>query len=149
MITIKPCDKGAGIIILDFVEYIRACQEHLNGEQLQPDGTKKPYYKKVEQDALDNIKDKVNLVVEEAFDNDILKKDEYEAMRADEKAAARFYATFKIHKEHEAGKAPPERPIISGNGSVTENISAYVDHHIKSLAVKHFSYLQDTPDFLS
>ena len=30
VITIKPCDKGAGIIILDFDEYIRSCNEHLN-----------------------------------------------------------------------------------------------------------------------
>ena len=77
-----------------------------------------------------------------------INKEEYDAMKADEKQAARFYATFKVHKEHTAGKAPPERPIISGCGSITENISAFVDHHIKSLAVKHFSYLQDTPDFL-
>ena len=69
-------------------------------------------------------------------------------MGADEKTAARFYATFKVNKKHEVGKAHPERPIISGNGSVTENISAFVDHHIKSLAIKHFSYLKDTPDFL-
>ena len=69
-------------------------------------------------------------------------------MRADEKTAARFYSTFKVHKDHEEGKAPPERPIISGNGSITENISAYVDHHLKSLAEQHQSYLQDTPDFL-
>ena len=29
IITIKACDKGAGIIILDFVEYIEACDRHL------------------------------------------------------------------------------------------------------------------------
>ena len=34
------------------------------------------------------------------------------------------------------------------NGSATENISAFVDHHIKSLDMKHFSYLKDTPAFL-
>lgn len=31
-IVIKPCDKGAGIIILDFDEYIRACLAHLEAE---------------------------------------------------------------------------------------------------------------------
>ena len=148
VITIKPCDKGAGIIILNFTEYIRACEKHLNCEQIQSDGSRKPYYRKVKDDVLDEVRTKINDVVEEAFDNEILTKPEYEAMRADEKAAARFYATFKVHKTHEVGKAPPERPIISGNGSVTENISAFVDHHIKALAVKHFSFLQDTPDFL-
>ena len=41
---------------------------------MQPDGSKKPYYKKVDKDALGEIKTKVNEVVEEAFDNGILKK---------------------------------------------------------------------------
>ena len=27
-IVIKPCDKGAGIIVLDFSEYMRACLEN-------------------------------------------------------------------------------------------------------------------------
>ena len=29
IITIKPCDKGAGMKILDFPEYMRACYEQL------------------------------------------------------------------------------------------------------------------------
>ena len=29
-IVIKACDKGAGIIILDFDEYLRACYKHLS-----------------------------------------------------------------------------------------------------------------------
>ena len=91
------------------------------------------------------MRTKITQGVEEAFDNDIPNKAEYEAMKADEKAAARFYATFKVHKQHEEGKAPPERPIISGNRYVSENISAYIDHHVKALAVKHFSFLQDIP----
>ena len=28
IITIKPCDKGAGIIILDFPEYKKSCDNH-------------------------------------------------------------------------------------------------------------------------
>ena len=32
--------------------------------------------------------------------------------------------TLKVHKEHEEGKAPPERPICSGNGSAFENVSS-------------------------
>ena len=30
VIMIKQCDKGAGIMILDFKEYIRACLKHLD-----------------------------------------------------------------------------------------------------------------------
>ena len=43
---------------------------------------------------------------------------------------------------------PPERAIISGSGFITENISIYVDHHIKNLATQHPSFLQDTPHLL-
>ena len=40
------------------------------------------------------------------------------------------------------------RPIISGSGSITENVGIFAEHHIKEIATKHKSYLQDTPDFL-
>ena len=32
-ITIRPCDKGAGIVILDFNIYMRACYDHLLSKQ--------------------------------------------------------------------------------------------------------------------
>ena len=32
VITIKPCDKGAGVIILDFEDYMNSCYKHLESE---------------------------------------------------------------------------------------------------------------------
>ena len=65
-----------------------------------------------------------------------------------EKTPGNFYCTFKVHKPHIENKAPPERPIISGSGSITENPSLFVEHHLKDLATQHETYIQDTPDFL-
>ena len=70
------------IYLLDFQEYIRACESHLDAEQTQPDESKKPYYKKVDEDTLEEIRVKVNQIVEEAFDNDIISKEEYDAINA-------------------------------------------------------------------
>ena len=53
---------------------------------------------------------------------------------------------LKVHKPHL--NIPPPRPLISGSGSITENIATYVEYHIKEIASEHESYLQDTPDFL-
>ena len=53
-----------------------------------------------------------------------------------------------MHKETEHNNVPPVRPIISGLGAITENISLFVEHHIKETSTKHPSYLQDTPHFL-
>ena len=64
------------------------------------------------------------------------------------KSPGRYYQLFKLHKEHSAGTLPPERPIISQSGSITEAISLFIDHHSKDMVPKIESYIQDTPDFL-
>ena len=148
IITIKPCDKGAGVIILDFAAYMTSCYKNLSSEQKQEDGSSKFYYEKVIETKLEEIKDGINLQLEEGFENEYLTKAEFEAMDPTNKGAARFYQNFKVHKRHTPPETPPERPIISASRSVTENIGLYVEHHIKELANKHPSFLQDTPDFL-
>ena len=96
----------------------------------------------------ETAKEKIIHLIEEGFDNEIITKDEFSAMDPSDKGPAKFYEIFKVHKSHTPGKAPPERPIISASGSITENIALFVESHIKDLANKHPSYLQDTPDFL-
>ena len=98
--------------------------------------------------AIDIAKHKLTSVLEEALDNNLITKEEFKHMDPDAKSVAKFYMTFKVHKEHEHGKAPPGRPICSGCGSMYENVSKYVEHFIKEAGTSHPTYLQDTPDFL-
>ena len=109
---------------------------------------KKPCYTKVEESKLEEAKFKLTNLIQEAFVNKIITEDEFQAMDPKNRVPGRFYCTFKVHKNHKEGKAPPERPIVSGSNSFTENASLFVEHHIKELATKHVSYLKDTPDFL-
>ena len=148
VIVIKPCDKGAGMIILDYPVYMRACYEHLMSEKVMENGVSRNYYCRVDEMELERTKSKIKHLVQDGFENEILSEEEYNAMIADDKDAAKFYCTFKVHKKHEPMTAPPPRPIVSGSGSVTENIAAFVDYHVKDAAKEHHSYLQDTPDFL-
>jgi hypothetical protein len=69
-------------------------------------------------------------------------------MTAKDKKPGKFYQLFKIHKKFKEPNLPPGKPIISGCGSITENISLYVNHHAKDLVPEIPSYLQDTPHFL-
>ena len=92
-------------------------------------------------------KDKIKNVLKEAFENKIISKEEYNVMNPEEKNPATFYCNFKVHKQKEHYKIPPVRPIISGSGGITENISLYVEHHIKRISTLPPSYLQDTPHF--
>ena len=84
-ITIKPCDKGAGIIILDFEEYLRSCNKHLQSQQNQPDGSTKPYYQKVETEVFEEVTERITNIVQEGYDNEILSKNENESMLPDNK----------------------------------------------------------------
>ena len=86
--------------------------------------------------------------MEEGFNNKCINKEEYEAMKPEEKGPGKFYCNFKVHKPHEQNKAPPVRPIISGSGSLTENPSLFIEHHLKDIAKTHKTFIQDTPDFL-
>ena len=148
IITIQKCDKGSGVIILDCDEYIRSCNEHLTKTLKNTDGSETPYYREVDSRNLDAAKTEILDVLKEAHKEGIISDDEFEAMDPSSKKVARFYQIFKVHKPHVEGKAPPERPIISGSGSITENCSLFVTHHIKSLSTQHPTYVQDTPDFL-
>ena len=74
--------------------------------------------------------------------------EEYSAMNPEDKDAATFYYNFKVHKQTEHKEFPQVRPIISGSGSITEDISLYVEHYIQDIATQHPSYFQDTPHLL-
>ena len=142
-IVIKACDKGAGIIILDYDKYVKACYTHLTSHQ----SVNSPYYSQVSALEVEGSKKKIEYTLKEALKNKIISNEEFHAMNANEKEPGRFYCNFKVHKKHEHGETPPMRPIISGSGSLTEGIGEYVNHHIKDIGTKHPSFLQDTPHF--
>ena len=54
-----------------------------------------------------------------------------------------FYLLPKIYKP-----SYPGQPIVSSKCSPTENISAFVDFHLRPLVTKILSYIKDTSDFL-
>ena len=84
---------------------------------------------------MEDAKEKIIETLKEALDDGIITQSDYKAMNPEDRNAAKFYCNYKVHKAHDS--IPPERPIISGSGSITENISIYVDHHIKHIATQH------------
>ena len=57
----------------------------------------------------------------------------------------RFYLLPKIHK---CLFDVPGRPVISNCGYYAENVSAFIDHHLKPLSKCVKSYIKDTDHFL-
>ena len=148
VIKIMACDKGAGIIILNFEEYLKSCYEHLESVQKQADGTTKPYYIQINEIEIEKAKMNIYKIIEEGIHHNYISHHEFNEMNPLDKYFGRFYCNFKVHKDHIPMSAPPPRPIVSVSGSFSENIGMFVEYHIKDLVWKYPDILQDTTDFL-
>lgn len=113
---------------------------------ISPTGTLSFNYKEVTTKELKSGLSRVKGVIEAAEKNGFLDKDEAAAMVPSEAKPGRLYGLAKDHKEFVG--IPPFRPIVSGSGCLTENISLFLDHHAKPLVTKLPSFIEDTPDFL-
>jgi len=82
VITIKPCDKGAGIIILKFESYMESCLNELSNQQLQENGTLNPYYVQVEEKEVEETKKQIKSVLDTAADKNFITTEELKAMLA-------------------------------------------------------------------
>ena len=66
VITIKACDKGSGLMLLDTPDYVNACRQHLASSLKLDDGSESPYYRKVDVAALDQAKEEISAVLQSA-----------------------------------------------------------------------------------
>ena len=82
---IKPCDKGSGIIILNFNDYLEACEKHLSSERTDENHVKYPYYLKTDNSKMNKAKTKIRFLTEQALEDDVINKAEFEAINATKK----------------------------------------------------------------
>ena len=175
VIIIKPADKGAGILVINYDDYVKHCGDHLSSRQIVKEATTpspslpsdnhesqdttphhtspqpssfNSYYRESTEKEVQGVKKKILETLEEGLKNEWIEKEDFEAMNPSQKGPGKFYQIFKVHKPHPPSSLPPGRPIISGSGSMNENLSRFVDHHAKDLVQNLPSYIQDTPDFL-
>ena len=82
-------------------------------------------------------KNLISYILKEALDTKIISEEEFKAMDPSDKNPSKLNCNFKIHKPQSPSSTPLVRPIVSGSGSITDNISIYVEHYIKEIANQH------------
>ena len=80
IITIKACDKGAGIIILNFKDYMSACYMHLLSKLERKGEISQYYYKEVSAIFLAQAKIEIISVLEDALEKQLITYGEFQAM---------------------------------------------------------------------
>jgi len=89
------------------------------------------------------MKQKTQTFVDVMRDHEIINEKTHAYLNPTESRTPQFYCLPKIHKENNPG-----RPIVSGNNSPTENLSKFVDKHLRPLVQNVPTYIQDTTHFL-
>uniref|UniRef100_A0A8C5PEB8 Reverse transcriptase domain-containing protein n=1 Tax=Leptobrachium leishanense TaxID=445787 RepID=A0A8C5PEB8_9ANUR len=135
-IVIKPADKGGGTVILSKEIY----QEEVN-RILNDDST----YGKLKIDPIKEIRQQLELLLQEGYDKGTLNKSEFEYLSVKFTKTPYFYILPKIHKNP---IRPPGRPIVAGIESITSHLSEYVDIVLQPIVRTILSYLKDTLNML-
>lgn len=133
-IVIKPANKGCGIVIFNKEDYINEGMRQLLDRK---------FYKPLDSDPTKEHKELITTALQDLAEEGAVDAKLCRSLISGHATPGRFYMLPKIHK-----KDHPERPNISGTGTLTETISCYIDFLIKDIPPTHPSYLHDMNHFL-
>uniref|UniRef100_A0A803J6A3 Uncharacterized protein n=1 Tax=Xenopus tropicalis TaxID=8364 RepID=A0A803J6A3_XENTR len=114
-IEIKPADKGGNVVLMDKTDYKNMVLDLLMD---------KNSYEILKRDPTLCYLDTLRVLLEEGKYEGIISKQDFTFMYNQHPTIATFYCLPKIQKQTKKMRA---RPIVSGNGSLTENVSKFVD----------------------
>ena len=140
-IVIKKADKSSTIVIMNREDYIAEVERQLNDQT---------YYEKLHENPNEKFKKEIQDTISEIQDNQILQGFENVSI-PNENKVPQFYVLPKTHKPYNPSLplGYPGRPIVSACGSLTENVSAFIDSTLKPYMESLPSYIKDTTDFIN
>ena len=135
-IITNEADKGSAVVVWDREDYLREANSQLSDKDV---------YREVKEDAEGPLMKVIKSVIGKIRNRSGISDETLDYFLENNPKLGRFYLLPKIHKRlHNV----PGRPVISNSSYFTENISSFLDFHLKPLAQKVKSYIQDTNDFL-
>ena len=134
-IVIKEADTGSAVVIWDKKDYLMEAEKQLSCKET---------YEEVSSDTSFLIKT-IHDTLEKIRKRGDISSNILDYFNVENPKFGRFYLLPKIHKRL---YDIPGRPVISNCGFYTENISAFLDHQLKPIAMQVKSYIKDTNDFL-
>lgn len=136
-VIIQSTDKGGAIVVLDRTAYDEEIQRQLNNTT---------FYKKLNHNPTQDFKQRIKAKLDAFLESGEITKREHAFMVVDSPVTPVIYTLPKIHKSYTT--VPPGRPIVAAIGSLTENISAFVDYFLQPLVTALPSYVKDSVQFI-
>ncbi|XP_075443896.1 uncharacterized protein LOC142487827 [Ascaphus truei] len=131
-IVVRQADKGGAIVLQDRQDYVS------EAARLLMDSSS---YRILDQDPVVDFQLAYQTLIHDALSMGIITKVESTFLFIRHPRTPVFYHLPKLHKDT---THPPGRPIISGVGSMTSNVSQYVDYILQPYVKLLPSYIKDT-----
>ena len=123
-IIIKEADKGSAVVVWDREDYLREANSQLSDKDV---------YREVKGDAEDHLIKVIKSVLRKVKNRRAISDETLDYFLVNNPRLGPFYILPKIHKRRHN---VPCRPVISNVSYYTENISSFLDFHLKLLAQK-------------
>lgn len=138
-IVIKKADKGSTVVIMNRTDYIAEVERQLGDTK---------FYEKLDKNPQEQFRKDINEVLRDVKVSESTREN---LSPSGSNSVPVFYILPKIHKQSDSNLplGYPGRPIVSNCGSLTENISAYIDSVLKPHMESLPSYVKDTSDFIT
>ena len=134
-ITVLPADKGKATVVLDTKEYEDKITNILNDSKT---------YEVLKKDPTASIKRSFIALISPWKKAGTISKELYKQIYTTSEQAPKFYGLPKIHK-----KEMPLRPIVSGNGSVTEPCAKHLARVLNAVKGKNPHAIKNSNDFVN
>ena len=135
MINLLSERKGGAVVIWDKKDYFMKAEKQLSCKETCEEVSSYPFFLiRTIHNTLEKIRKRGDI------SSDIL-----DYFNEENPKFGRFYLFHKIHKMMYEN---PGRPVISNCGFYTENISAFLDHQLKPIAMQVNSYIKDNNNIL-
>ncbi|CAJ0929381.1 unnamed protein product, partial [Ranitomeya imitator] len=135
-IIVKSSDKGGNLVILDHQRYVGMCRSILDDRET---------YGVLENDPTDRFIGSLMTILDIGLRDKLISYNEYKFLVPRTPTIPTFYALPKVHK----GLSPLKgRPIVSGVGSLSQNVGIYIDNILRLFVTSLPSYVRDTSDLL-
>ena len=124
MIIIKEVDKDSRIVVWDREDYLAEARTQLKDEDV---------YQELKGNTVGPLEKIIESVLRKVRNRKDISNARLYYFLVNNAKLGRFYLLPKVHKRlHNV----PGRPVISNSGYYTENMSAFLEYHLKSIAQK-------------
>lgn len=134
-LVIKSSDKGVNVVVLNKPNYKEICLKLNN----------KTCYRKISSLMINRYTKHYDRILDGALEEGTINMKAWEYMRIQHPCTPRIIVYGRLIKMNATLTG---RPILSANGSLTENGSKYVDALLRPIVETLFSYVKDTILFL-